>query len=355
MTVVKCAIRDVNHHVFVPFSLRILLGGDTDYSGYVAGGNHHGAAERLIIQSLARGTGDQVIHRQCPGMITRAGNQQSRPVVPGIFLLLHRHGIHGSDADDREFIVDDENLRLNRCSHRESVVRRHGEDEVFNPLDVPVLVGPNHDQPLGLSRRKCEVIRDLDVVQIVFRAAGNDIRNLQRLTGIANAHQFHDGNIPAVLVGKPVEHRDRHLRQGKRIVVLDIKCQLPGSPGHPVVGGLIIICLHVDRAGIPTGRRDLAHARDNPRVDPEHDLLGALKNIILLDRHLDLHLVESRRKIKLPLGNVRLGVPVQGVVRLKLRPAPNDEAHLQRFHQATGACHRQKCRQSRPLTDHGHG
>ena len=145
-------------------------------------------------------------------MIARAGNQQARPVVPGIFLLLHRHGIHGSDADDREFIVDDENLCFNGRSHQEGVTRCHREDEVFDALNIPILVGPNHNQPLGLARLESEAVWNLNVVQIVFRAARNDVGDSQRLTGITHANHFHDGNIPAVLVGKPIDQRNRHLR-----------------------------------------------------------------------------------------------------------------------------------------------
>ena len=288
-------------------------------------------------------------------MIARAGNQQTRPVVPGIFLLLHCHGIHGSDADDREFIVDDENLRFNGRSHQEGVTRCHREDEVFDALNIPILVRPNHNQPLGLARLESEAVWNLNVVQIVFRAARNDVRDFQQLTGIPHANHFHDGNIPAVLVGIPIDQRNRHHRQFSGIVVFNTERQFSESPRHPIVGGLIIIRLHVDRAGIPARGCDLPHVRYNPRVDPEHNLLDALKNIIILDLHLNLHLVESRRKIKLPLGNVGLGVPRQSVVCLKRRRTPHDKPHLQRFHQAAGACHRQKCRQSRPLTDHGHG
>ena len=288
-------------------------------------------------------------------MIACAGNQQTRPVVPGIFLLLHCHGIHGSDADDREFIVDDENLRFNGRSHQEGVIRCHREDEVFDALNIPILVRPNHNQPLGLARLESEAVWNLNVVQIVFRAARNDVRDFEQLTGIPHANHFHDGNIPAVLVGIPIDQRNRHHRQFSGIVVFNTERQFSESPRHPIVGGLIIIRLHVDRAGIPARGGDLPHVRYNPRVDPEHNLLDALKNIIILDLHLNLHLVESRRKIKLSIGNVGLGVPRQSVVCLKPRRTPHDKTHLQRFHQAAGACHRQKCRQSRPLTDHGHG
>ena len=355
MTVVKRAVGDVHHHVLVPLGLLVLLGGDTDDRGNVAGANHHGTAERLIIQFLARGTGDQVIHRQFLGMIPRAGNQQPCPVVAGIVLLLHRDSIHGGDADDREFIVDDENLRLNRCRHQERLAGCHGEDEVFDPLDVLVLVRPDHDQPPGLAGLEGEPVRNLNIIQVVFRAAGNDVRNLQRLRKVPRTSHLDHGHIPAILAGDPVKHGDGDQRRGGRIVVLDVEHQFPGPPGHPVVGGLVIIRLQVHRAGIPARRRDLPHTRNDPRVDPEHNLLGALIEVILLNRHLDLHLVESRREIKLAVGDVRLGIPVQRVVGLEFRAAADDEAHLQRFHQAPGAGHGQERRQGGPLGDRADG
>ena len=32
MTIVKCTVGNMNHHIFIPFSLRILLGSDTNSS-----------------------------------------------------------------------------------------------------------------------------------------------------------------------------------------------------------------------------------------------------------------------------------------------------------------------------------
>ena len=202
---------------------------------------------------------------------------------------------------------------------------------------------------------ECEAVRNLNIIQVVFRTAGNDIRNLQRPCEVPLTGHLDNSHIPAILAGNSIEHGDDDQRRGGRIVVLDVKHQFPGTPGHPVVGGLVIIGLHVDRAGIPARRRDLPHTRNDPRVDPQHDLLGALKEIILLNRDLDLHLVESRREIKLAVGDVRLGIPVQRVVGLEFRAAADDEAHLQRFHQAPGACHGQERRQRGPLGNRADG
>ena len=158
-------------------------------------------------------------------MIARAVNQQARPVVSSILLLLHGHGIHSGNADHREFIINNEDLHLNGCGRQESVICRHSEDDVFNPLDILVLVGPNYDHPLTLASFEGELARNLNIVEIVFGLAGNFIGNLQWIGGIALPRELHDGNIPAILIGKPIDHRDGHLRQAGWIIILYIERQ----------------------------------------------------------------------------------------------------------------------------------
>ena len=198
----------MDYNILVSFRLRILNSRNTDCGGNIARRNQHRTAERLIIQPLAGSTGNQIIHHQILGMIAHAVNQQTRPIVSSSLLLLHGHGIHSGNADDREFIIDNENLHLNGYGSQESVVCRHSEDDVFNPLDILVLVGSNHDHPLTLASFECELAWNLNIVEIVFGVAGNDIRNLQWIGLVAFPRKLQDGDIPTILIGKPINDRD---------------------------------------------------------------------------------------------------------------------------------------------------
>ena len=158
-------------------------------------------------------------------MIAHAGNQQARPVVSSILLLLHGHGIHSGNADHREFIINNEDLHLNGYSRQKSVICRHSEDDVFNPLDILVLDGTNYDHPLTLASFECESAWYLNIVEIVFRLTGNFIGNLQWIGGIALPRKLHNGDIAAIFIGKPIDHGDGQLRQAGWIIILYIERQ----------------------------------------------------------------------------------------------------------------------------------
>ena len=344
MAIVESAVRNMDNHKLVTLYFGILFSSNKNPSGDIASWNDHRPAERFVIQPFAGITGNQIIHGQSLGMVTRTGNHQTCPVIAWIVLLLPRHSIHSCDADDRQFIINDQDLHLNRCRHQKRLVRCHREDEVFDSLNVLILVGPNHDQSPGLTRFKGEVVWNFNIVQIVFSTARNDIRNLQCLADITHPHHFHDGHIAAILAGKLVDQRDCHQRQSERVIILNTELEFPGAPRHPVVGGLIIVCLLVNRTGVPTRRGDLPCIGDYPRTNPEHNLLGAFENCIIHDLKFDLHLIQACRKVELAVCNIGLGVTIKREVRLILSQPTDNIVHLKRSHQTPGTCHLQKCR-----------
>ena len=97
--------------MFIPLDVIILDSLNHDLCGDLAGWNQYRATERTIVGFLCR-TGDEVIYRQVRGIIPCSCNDQIRQVIPFKILLFHGHSINSSNADDRQFVIDDENLRL---------------------------------------------------------------------------------------------------------------------------------------------------------------------------------------------------------------------------------------------------